>query len=99
MRTDPLYEAAVSEVAQAMHTIVHAMETSDPQVSALAKLDAGKLKANHADQVVAIDVRCQQIMERFSVTEEELEADIAKALSYLELMHLPFLGQANITVH
>lgn len=98
MPKDPLYEAAVSEVAQAMHAIVRDMETTDPTLSMLAKLESGNL-ADHADQVVAIDVRCERIVEQFSVTEQELEDDIAKALSYLEMMHLPFLGQTNITVH
>lgn len=99
MSKDPLYEAAVSEIAQAMHAIVREMETSDPQLSALAKLESNKLKAQYGDQVVAIDVRCEEIIERFGVTEQDLENDIAQALAYLEMMHLPFLGQTNITVH
>lgn len=99
MPKDPLYEAAVFEVAQAMHAIVCQMEKSDPQLSALAKLESGKLKSQHGDQVVAIDVRCEQIIEQFHITEQELEDDIAQALAHLEMMHLPFLGQTNITVH
>ena len=99
MSKDPAYEAAVSEIAQAMHAIVRAIETTDPTLSALAKLESGKLKANHGEEVVKIDIRCEQVVEQFGVTEQELEDDIAKALAYLEMMHLPFLGQTNITVH
>lgn len=99
MSKDPLYEAAVFEVAQAMHSIVCEMEKSDPHLSALAKLESDKLKKNYGEQVIAIDKRCEQIIEQFSVTEQELENDIAKVLAHLEMMHLPFLGQTNITVH
>ena len=99
MFRDPLYEAAVSEIAQAMHAIVCQMEKSDPQMSALAKLESGKLKELHGEQVVAIDLRCQQIIEQFGVPEQQLDDDIAQALAHLEMMHLPFLGQTNITVH
>ena len=99
MSKDPLYEAAVSEIAQAMHAIVREIETTDPKLSALNKLETGKLKSQFGDRVVAIDIRCEQIIEQFGVTEQDLENDIAQALAYLEMMHLPFLGQTDITVH
>ena len=99
MAKDPLYEAAVFEIAQAMHAIVCKMETSDPQLSALVKLESGKLKEQHGEQVVAIDIRCHEVIEQFGVPEQELDDDIAQALAHLEMMHLPFLGQTNITVH
>jgi hypothetical protein len=99
MTNDPKYQEAVTNIAESMHEIIREVETNDPTLSIILQLETGALRDKYGERIAEIDSRIEQIIERFGVTVDQVEEDVARAIMLIEQLHLPFVGTKSFTVH